>query len=430
VLCGRGGVTLLTEQSTDVWIPASAADRAAVQEQLERLLAAPLFHSSKRYPSFLRFVITNTLAGQTDLLKERLIGIEVFGRAPDYDTTIDPIVRVTAAEIRKRIEQYYQEPEHATEIRLLLPSGSYVPQFYLPGHQAVVSKHKPQAAKPGPELERSRIPFSVETLPRWRLVASSARKLMLSISAVVVAGAAIVAWYASRPPVTKWFWAPFLKGSERVLFCIPDQSHYSDIRQRDASDPAHSTTIADDSLVTVVMDDASPLINIAGMLRAYGKSYRVQGESRTTLADLRRSPSVLVGAFDNNWTLRLTSPLRFHFANDSGTTHCWIEDRANPNKRQWLLDRTQQQQTGTYKDYAIVARFVSPNTDQLVVVAAGIGRGGTVAAGEFLVDTQRMNEIVRQLPKDWDRRNIEIVLETQVIHWQSGSPRIVAVYTW
>src|SRR5579862_9625210 len=125
---------LLAEQATVSWMPSSELEKAAVQQQLEKLLATPLFHSSKRYPSFLKFVVSRALAGQTDQLKERVLGVEIFGRPADYDTNIDPIVRVTAAEIRKRIEQYYQDPQHSQEIRLFLPSGSYVPQFSWPGH--------------------------------------------------------------------------------------------------------------------------------------------------------------------------------------------------------------------------------------------------------------------------------------------------------
>ena len=111
-------------------------------------------------------------------------------------------------------------------------------------------------------------------------------------------------------------------------------------------------------------------------------------------------------------------------------TKFWIEDRANPGKREWLLDRSQQLRTGVYKDYAIVARLVDPNTDQFVVVAAGIGRGGTVAAGEFLVDAHRMDEMLSQVPRDWKRKNLEVVLETQVIQGRSGPPRISAVHVW
>jgi hypothetical protein len=183
-------------------------------------------------------------------------------------------------------------------------------------------------------------------------------------------------------------------------------------------------------MVTIIIDDVSPLVNLAGMLQTYGKTYRVLGEASTSLTDLRRGPSIFIGAFDNSWTLRLTGPLRFHFANDAAMTQFWIEDRANPGKHEWVLDRSVQQQTGTYKDYAIVGRLLDPNTDQMVVVAAGIGRGGTVAAGEFLVDQHRMEELLKQVPSDWKRKNLEIVLETQVIEGRSGPPRISAVHVW
>jgi hypothetical protein len=89
-----------------------------------------------------------------------------------------------------------------------------------------------------------------------------------------------------------------------------------------------------------------------------------------------------------------------------------------------------QQQTGTYKDYAIVARLVDPNTDQYAVVAAGIGRGGTIAAGEFLVDEHRMEDMLKFVPSNWNRKNMEIVLETQVIEGRSGPPRVTAIHVW
>jgi len=96
----------------------------------------------------------------------------------------------------------------------------------------------------------------------------------------------------------------------------------------------------------------------------------------------------------------------------------------------WMLDRSQQFHVGVYKDYAIVARLVDPNTDQYVVVAAGIGRGGTVAAGEFLVNEHYMEEMASQVPRDWQHKNLEVVLETQVIQNQSGPPRITALHVW
>jgi hypothetical protein len=235
-------------------------------------------------------------------------------------------------------------------------------------------------------------------------------------------------WQAFHPSPIEQFWAPFVKSPDPVLFCIADQSQYSTITLRDASNPEHQTTLSD-HMITVIIDDLSPLVNIAGLLQSNGRTYRVQGETATTLTDLRRSPSVFIGAYDNSSTLRLTAPLRFHFGNNAEMTRFWIEDRNNPTKQDWTLDRSHQG-TGTYKDYAIVARLLDPNTDRFVVVAAGIARGGTVAAGEFVVDPHHLDELARLASKDWSHKNIEVVLETQVIDGRSGPPRIDDVFTW
>ncbi len=417
------------EQVTENWTPCSEVEKGAVQQQLELLLASPLFHSSKRYPSFLRFVVARALAGQTDQLKERILGVEIFDRPADYDTNTDPIVRVTAAEIRKRIEHYYQDSKHSHEIRMILPAGSYAPQFYWPGHPAGLPATALELPSETAEPVKVLPPPAIAVAPpQTKRTFAPSRTLAFALAALILVIASVTAWELSRPPVLKQFWEPFINSPNPALICVADQSQFSTIRQRDAADPSHEITLPD-SMVALIIDDVSPLVNVAALLRTYGKTSRVLAESNTTLTDLRRGPVVFIGAYDNIWTLRLTSPLHFHFANDATMNKLWIEDRSNPGNHKWMMDRTTQQ-TGTYSDYAIVARFVDPNIEQLVVVSAGIGRGGTVAAGEFLVDSLRMDEMLKEVPKDWRRRNIEIVLETQVIGDRSGPPRIAAAYVW
>src|ERR1700722_12657929 len=116
-----------------------------VLAQLDLLLVHTLFSQSKRYPALLRFVVEQTLDGNADQVKERSIGMEVFGRPPGYDANADPVVRVTAGEIRKRLAQYYYDPAHTDEIRIELPTGSYVPIF-----QRIVETAAPLAALPAP----------------------------------------------------------------------------------------------------------------------------------------------------------------------------------------------------------------------------------------------------------------------------------------
>jgi hypothetical protein len=104
-------------------------EAARIREQLQRVLAHPLFANSKRYPKLLAYAVEQTLLGNISELKERSIGVEVFGRSPSYDANADPVVRITAGEVRKRLTQYYYEPEHRGELSIELPIGSYVPVF-------------------------------------------------------------------------------------------------------------------------------------------------------------------------------------------------------------------------------------------------------------------------------------------------------------
>lgn len=96
-----------TDVKTPSWIPRTEADFQAIRLQLTRVLESAPFRTSKRYPALLSYVVEKTLQGDTDSLKERTLGIEVFRREPEYDTNADPVVRIAAGEVRKRLAQYY-----------------------------------------------------------------------------------------------------------------------------------------------------------------------------------------------------------------------------------------------------------------------------------------------------------------------------------
>jgi hypothetical protein len=116
--------------------PETTPGKDAILEQLERLLAHPAFKSSKRCLTLLRYVVEHNLSGEGEPPKERTLGMAVFGRPAEYDTNADPIVRATAGEVRKRIAQYYHEPERDGELRIDLRPGSYTPQFHMPSRSA------------------------------------------------------------------------------------------------------------------------------------------------------------------------------------------------------------------------------------------------------------------------------------------------------
>ena len=406
----------------------SEEEKSEIYLQMERLLANPYFSHSRRFPSFLRFIIDHTVSGQTDVLKERTLGIEIFGKNADYDNASEPIVRVTAAEIRKRIAQYYQDPGHENELRISIPPGSYVPQFHWPhnGKEAeqsvalvLVNPHSAEAAVL-PALE-----FPASTYgKRWR-TAFFSLCAVLAISAI----AAAILWNARQRTAFDFFWGPVLKNSDPVLFCIADQSQYAAISLRDAVDPTRQITLRD-NLTAVVIDDLNPVVRIAGILQADGKNYSLRGENVTSLMDLRNGPTVFIGAFDNAWTLRLTKTLRYHFANNADMTQFRIVDSSAPAQTHWTVDRSEQMATNIYSDYAIVARFTDNVTGRIAVVIAGIGRGGTIAAGEFVTNPNNLTLLERATRAAGNKKNMEIVLSTQIIDGEPGTPKVEASYFW
>jgi hypothetical protein len=402
-------------------------EKSAIRAQLGRLLANVHFSQSKRFPSFLRFVIEHTLAGDSDSIKERTLGVEIFGRDADYDTASDPIVRVTAAEIRKRVAQYYQEPGHEDELRIALPPGSYVPQFHRP--RSAIEPELPELA-PVP-LEIVAIPagphLDQETVPvRWRSHLSYALACLIVL---LLSAGTFYVWQARHISGFDFFWRPVFTSNDPLLLCIADQLQYSGISLRDAAQPSHQVQLKD-NLTAVVIDDVNAIMKVGGILQSSGKKYTVKGEGATDLIDLRAGPAIFVGAFDNAWTLRLTNPLRFHFANNPEMTQFRIVDSSAPGQPGWVVDRTVQMTTNNYRDYAIIARFTDPNTGKLEIVIAGIGRGGTIAASEFLTDNGDLSELKQAAVAAGDKKNLEVVLSTQIIDGQPGSPKMEATYFW
>src|SRR3984885_3331357 len=98
--------------------------------ELERILNNKLFRGSSRSKQFLSYVVRNSLDGHLENLKERTIGTEVFERDPNYATGDDPVVRVNAGEVRRRLEQYYYGAPTDTPVRIEIPLGSYIPEFH------------------------------------------------------------------------------------------------------------------------------------------------------------------------------------------------------------------------------------------------------------------------------------------------------------
>lgn len=421
-----------------------------VHAQLERLLQSVHFRNSRRYPALLRYVVEQTLAGHAAALKERTLGVEVFGRQPDYDTAADPIVRVTIAEVRKRIAQYYHETANAPELRIELTPGSYVPEFLpprpvppeavavaMPDEIPATDTIPPAAIDPAPTDSAQ-----PEPAPTDPVAARSRAWLPWSLAAAVLLPA--VVWLLLpmiRPSAMDRLWSPVFADGGSITFCLPISSKKNGVGSAATTTQAiaHALDLADPSIPVsggtffdhqvlgenVVYSDVVAMTKLESVVEQQHRPVRVRLNVGSNLNDFREGPTIFIGGLDNQWTLRLLEPLRFRFAG-SDVDEYYIRDARAPNDRRWSV-HLQDQMTVVDHDYALIARVHSGSLERVVVVVAGIGMSGTAAAGEFLADPAQVAELERRIGYSNRNRDFEAVLETDVDDGIAGAARIVAL---
>jgi hypothetical protein len=390
--------------------------------QLSKILDSLQFRSSKRCSIFLRHVVEHAVENHIESLKERSLGVEVFGRDPHYDTNQDPVVRSTAGEVRKRLAQYYLEAGHRDEIRISLPPGSYSPEIH-----------------PSPERTVPAVAIPVAPSRRWWWIAAGG-----------IAVAALVAVIAVAPLLRRTdldrFWAPVVEPSSPVVVCMGQPRAYklksSIVQEVEAWNEKSSKGENPPALGSISFSDIKPMwdrqislvdaqamVPLCQLLTRKGKKVEIRGGRVSSLADLRGKPCILVGAFNNEWTMRLTSDLRFYFVSSSSESMV-IRDRQDLNRKDWAGPRDWPAPADLSSDYAIVSRAYNPTIEQTVVSVAGASGYGTYAAGEFLANEEYFKAALRDAPRDWYRKNMQVVLSVKVISGTPGPPKVLATYFW
>jgi Tol biopolymer transport system component len=133
----------------------------------------------------LRFVVESSLAGRDDELKESVIGVAVFARPADYDPKADPVVRVSMARLRARLDSYYERDGAPEAIRIVIPKGAYRPVFE--DRAPSVAPDVPSPSQPGiaPPVSARR---------------SNLVPLIIGVAAVAAAACSILLFTRSKPP--------------------------------------------------------------------------------------------------------------------------------------------------------------------------------------------------------------------------------------
>jgi hypothetical protein len=435
----------------EAWHPQSKQDSDVILRELEAILASPHFCNSKRYPTLLRHIVENTLAGKLDLLKERTLGVEVFDRPPTYDTNTDTVVRYTAGEVRKRLLLYYSEHSSSGGIRISLPAGSYAAEFWHehdahdeqletadhpnPGtaylHDTETNAHWTSAthdpAQTSLALDKVEAGhFAPDSHPV--VVHSSAKTSKMLwwavLTAIVVGAVAGGFWWKNhavlaQTPVAE-FWAPLLRDQRSIVICTGSSVFAPQNRS------GVETAGRDIDYTFVSMQIASAISQVSGELQRSGAATQLASAATSSLPDLREHSVTLLGGYNNQWTLRFVDPLRFYFVQGQGTAEI-IADHAHPGIH-WERDSSLPYSSAD--DYALVARFRDSTIDGPVVVLAGLGRNGTEAAAEFATSPHYLQLLKDQIGSGFANGNIEAVLKVNVIDGKTGAPSIVAIHSW
>jgi hypothetical protein len=397
-----------------------AANHEEVCRALDRILSSKYFIHAPKKQKFLHLICDFYLNGRAAELNEYLIGREVFDRDEHYNPAADPIVRVGAHDVRKKLELYYQNEGANDEIRLGIPVGSYEPNFIRQRTEPVSAASRAVASESF-ELE----PALIGRI-RLRLLGGAFVVLILALVVLILSNLDLrrqvrEATASKDRALYGPVWEPFLKGSDPTLLVLSNPPVY---RFLNAGDPevltkksiglmpeqANELTQAlEDKFIIrntpnprlilglndyTGMGEAIGLYRITDLLRTAGKDLLLKQSRTVSAEDLKNHHVITLGSiWTNEWSGKL--PIQEDFIYTGNAT---IENRNPlPGEEREYRSRFNEQTGKLIEDYALVT--VKPNitSENTVMVLAGIRSPGTDAAVEYVTAKKHLNELNERL---------------------------------
>ena len=432
----------------------SVPDRTAVQQALDEVLSSSFFRNTHQCQNLLRYIVRHSLAGEDHLLRERVIGAEVFGRKPDYEPGEDPVVRLRAAEVRKRLAQFYQSAGETAAVHIEIPAGSYKATFR-EGEEATALHRRqtpvlvPEPAEPEPH-RLVPLPPPELTPPPPEVLPPAANRLRRKLyllgamlfAAILIPLFLLTHWQTAESRSFHNFWSPWISSSNPVILAIGSNAVYrlsdnlaDQYARTHGLEPhgkeffvpfAPTDTIrgadlgpAENSFVA--LGDVAAVSHLVANITRQNQKFQERFPNDISFAELRNNPSLLVGGFNNPMTIELTKKLRFVLRARNE-----IDDTQDSTRR-WVLNASQD--SHDTEDYAIITRIVhSPDAPMLSV--AGMGQYGTLAAADFICNPSAVSDMARNLPPHWETRNLQFILHLKVVDFKVVGTEIVATHIW
>jgi hypothetical protein len=440
--------------------------RPAVLKAMSSVLESKPFRTSKQCQNFLRYVVLNTVEGRDEALKERVIGAAVLERSPDYNTADDPVVRIRAADVRKRLAMYYQDEGHEAPVRITIPSGSYRAFFHHGDAHLEPSNLHPDSAHPDPVrsdpfFEEPRLPAVIEALERLPAEPATAapveakagaeaasnrpgkgnrRVLAFALVALFVLFAGLAAWHfkAENQREFNLFWAPTLDQPRPPILYVgsnavyrlsdgflqryeanhPDYNGLESLPAIDRTESIRGSDLNEDDKDFVGLGDVAAAVSISPFFKGRDVRYDLRFGRDIVFGDFRTTPVVLIGAFNNSWTLELNDKMPYRFTASNGIKR--LEGPGHSWQTWYGADGVPRE------DYAVITREISPKSGEPVIAVAGLDQTGTRAAAEFVSTPALLDAALRKLPAGWQNKKVQLVLHATIVDYVPTGYDVIA----
>jgi len=451
----------------------SSEEVAALQQHVEEIIGGPAFKSSHRCGQFLKYVVDQSIAGHSELLKERVIGVEVFGRPPAYDTGGDAIVRGTATEVRKRLLQHYGGTTAHSDYRISLPLGSYIPSIARVKHTEAASSaasdaHAPQHSfRDGeadseeartvsdiphgiakPSLEAAPNAGTATTMPSRRAMLFAAVLLVLNIGLWFLfwtSSSRTTPWPLSYPP-----WSVLFRSANPTIVITSDpniaeiqgytggQLTVSDYANHNYLVGPNKLTPEEDRFCRVVLRgdkaasvDTQIAVNAGELAASVSKEIKVRGARDIQLADLKTDANFIIlgSPRSNPWSGLFSDQLDFKFAIDNESRREIIVNvHPKPEEQKTYVPTAPGWATG--QSFAIVAFLQNPDSSGRVLLLAGANGEGTEAAGKLVTEPSRLSHALDQCGLGHARTpvNFELLLRLNTMAGSSSHVDVIACH--
>jgi hypothetical protein len=409
-------------------------DAVAAREELRRVVASPEFAGSERGRTVLTYLVESALSGGVERLKERTIGVEIFGRDASYDTGQDAIVRVSANSIRKRLLAYYSRLDAAGEpaaVRITLPPGAYAPEFMRTEPAAEpAAKAVTHPLETGPRRSHFAYGVAIAALAlacaflgvqNWRLRAEPAR----AAAASPIPWSTIAAHSDARIVMTdaNFTLHRFFVRREMTLSEYTSQKWLWELREK-----APNVLPLSDIQYTSVAS-ARTAARIGSLLERAGCTAYLHSARSLQMSDFKEArPLILLGSAPSNpWVDLFADRLNFVLDVDLERRVQFCRNVSPRAGEEMSYTATVTAQApGT--SYAIITLVPNLSGKGQVLLIAGTGAEATEAAGELAVDLPRMSNELRRRGIDpaGKVRQLELLVRVNSVNRSPNRSEVIA----